>query len=415
MANDVKKEKINLYKRIRAYVHAPNSMGNDAYPLYKRVDMTSEDEDGGDNISWINIAEKDSEWVSKIENNYGSPRNIRRLFIGANNFIVHFWEPIISNGKQGSERIIKKSSTKKLSVSEMLESGENEKYIIGPSKIGLDTLKDWSLKNLEEVYFDWTAVYTKQLKLNVNGQIQVIDMTNFIKQLYTKVNFNMKSNEVKQIFLDHCCRTNNIDKDYPRLKVVAFISNLDIMINNVSTAYNGVGKEGIGDLQLNWLDEAKKSYTDFFTKVSVVGFYGVNANRLYEKFSTSPNIYVFDSLLQDRFRRLAAEIDKFKRESVSKESNSSEEVIDDNKSNEKTTELEDAVNSYIAIMSSINGGNGRIGETLEGDDLTNYQYILERMIIEFGKEVVGVEIAKFSKTNGKKYKDASLELLGLNK
>lgn len=405
MADEKKLEVLNLYKRTRAYVHAPNSMGNDAYPLYKRVDMTSDDVDGGDTTQWLAKAQKDEEWSNKINTNYGSPRNIRRLFIGANNYVVHFWEPIVSKGKQGSERIVKRSSSKKLEYTpEFITSGKNEKYSLGSSKAGLSTLKDWSLKNLEEVYFDWTAIYSKQ----VPGDA--------INKMYSLKGVDMANKFVKELFTTFCCRTNNIDKDYPRLKVVAFISNLDKVMENVSTAYTGVGKEGLNDFRLNWLDETKKTHMNILEQCCVAGFYGVNARRLYDKFSSSPNIYEFDKILQEKFRRIAAEIDRLRRESAeaNKADNTEENQDEDGKKRTEKSDFEKNLTFYLDAVAKANGDSFD-GTSLKGESLKAYGYILDILVNEFGAKEMIDEFAKFSSDGQKLFIGASREKLGIKK
>lgn len=399
MAEGKKLEVLNLYKRTRAYVHAPNSMGNDAYPLYKRVDMASEDLDGGDTAQWLEKAQRDTEWSNKINTNYGSPRNIRRLFIGANTYVVHFWEPIFVNGKQDSKRIIKKTSTKKLDYSEdLVTNGKNEKYSLGTSRAGLTTLKDWSLKNLEEVYFDWTSIYSKQVGSEA------------INKMYSLKGIDLASDYIRELFTGLCCRTNNIDKDFPRLKVVAFISNLDKVMENVSTAYNGVGKEALESLKLNWLDETLKTDRELLEQCCVMGFYGNNARKLYEKFSTSPNIYVFDSGLQDKFRRLASDIDRLKREDTKKTTNDTEESEEKQKT--EKTDFEKDLGFYLDAVAKANGGTFD-GKTLDGLNLGTYNYILDILVNEFGADDVLKEFAKFSSDGQKLFIDASKEKLGI--
>lgn len=402
MADEKKPEVLNLYKRTRAYVHVPNSMGNDAYPLYKRVDMTSDDVDGGDTAQWLDKAQKDTEWIGKINTNYGSPRNIRRLFIGANTYIVHFWEPVFSNGKQGSERILKKSSSKKLIYSpEFINEGKNEKYSLGNSKAGLSALKDWSLKNLEEVYFDWTSIYSKQV-----GPVA-------INKLYSLKGTDLANGYIKEVFLNFCCRTNNIDKDYPRLKVVAFISNLDDILEKVSTAFSGVGREGLNDFRLNWIDELQKNQGDILSQHCVAGFYGVNARRLYDKFSTSPNIYEFDKLLQEKFRRIASEIDKLRRESAqaNKGDETQEEDTGDKTKKEKS-DFEKNLGYYLDAIAKVNGQSFD-GTRLEGESLGAYSYILDILVNEYGADEMLKEFSKFSSEGQKLFIGASKKKLGI--
>ena len=400
MADEKKLEVLNLYKRTRAYVHAPNSMGNDAYPLYKRVDMTSDDVDGGDTAQWLDKAQKDEEWANKINTNYGSPRNIRRLFIGANIYIVHFWEPVFSGGKQGSERILKKSSSKKLIYTpEFMTSGKNEKYSLGNSKAGLTTLKDWSLKNLEEVYFDWTSIYSRQISPEV------------INKLYSLKGIDLANGYIKEAFLHFCCRTNNIEKDYPRLKVVAFISNLDSVLENVSTAVNGVGREGLDDLRLNWLDEVQKKQKEALSQCCVAGFYGANARKLYDKFSSSPNIYEFDKILQEKFRRIASEIDRLRRESAQANKAENNEEADDSKKGEKS-DFEKNLGYYLDAMSKANGQSFD-GTSLDGESLKAYSYILDVLVKEYGQDEMLKEFSKFSSEGQKLFIGASREKLGI--
>ena len=113
---------INLYNRIRAFIHVPNSLGEHDYPLYKRAVKKM---DGSDNYvdtdehDWESAAARDKEWSSQIGATYSSPRNVRRLFIGVNTVVVHFWSPIVKNGVQGSSLVLKQRYRDRIEASEL--------------------------------------------------------------------------------------------------------------------------------------------------------------------------------------------------------------------------------------------------------------------------------------------------------
>lgn len=298
---------INLYNRIRAFIHVPNSLGEHDYPLYKRAVKKM---DGSDNYvdtdehDWENAAARDKEWSSQIGATYSSPRNVRRLFIGVNTVVVHFWSPIVKNGVQGSSLVLKQRYRDRIEASELgaiVLHGESDKHKVTGSRSGLESLKQWSLRNLEELYFDWTAVYRAGSAKNEFFNIAIANVYRS-KKIGNYAPF-------KEAVAKLISRNGNLDKDYPRLKRVMLIANLDKYIED-GVAYTGSGVDSVEKLADDWgYDSAFEGY---------IGADGVNRHGLCETFGLSPNIYEFDQLyLLDKVRDIMRSISKAKQEARS--------------------------------------------------------------------------------------------------
>lgn len=195
-----------------------------------------------------------SNYVSDIErrnNIYTSPRNIRKIFIKETGIDVVYYRPIAGNSKRLSETI--NYSTKNRSLVQIAYEDFIREYKVQNSVkrvniagTGFTALaKDFSLSNLEELYFDWTLLLGNQNILNkfmqINSKLEDYSIQGLSvkeKEFYTEPN-STKVQKVSVLQASQAKDTNasnflmeyisNIVEDistcFPRLKYIGFIGN----------------------------------------------------------------------------------------------------------------------------------------------------------------------------------------------
>lgn len=192
-----------------------------------------------------------SNYVSSIERKngaYTSPRNIRKIFIKESGIDVVYYRPIAGRGKGLSETINFNSDTKRLiqaAYEDYINRGEDRRVsIVGTGFTAL--AKNFSLSNLEELYFDWTLLLGSQVMfynfMRINNDlkdyaIQGLSVKEY--EFYTEVNttktqkFSIlqasKADDTKipRFLLSYIEDSigSSILENFPRLKYIGFIGN----------------------------------------------------------------------------------------------------------------------------------------------------------------------------------------------
>ncbi len=383
---------INLRDRIKSACHYPNALGQMCYPLYKRATSTvSGGEADEAEYGTLARANSDPEWAAKVVNNYGSPRNIKRIFIGVNRAIVHFWVPIVKNGNKSDGLIAKINfNTNKIEDSELfpiLEKGESDKHKVSNSRIGIGTIKEWALSNVEEIYFDWTALASKNMNVVYGPGEKAVGgngMTakGIVSMVYGK-HLQMEDNAQFKTFVSNIIVKNrSLEVEYPRLKRVMMIENLDSLLD--STAYTGKGEDTVDKMAADWLDalDLKSSGLGY------IGFKGSNYHKLSGKFRCTSNTYELDRLyLIDKFRDLSRDINRFEESNKASRLDKNAEV-----SNEGTTknELDIYLNKLydkVLSLSDKQSANRYIADTVGVLANLNKEYVLSS-VAGFGNDTL---------------------------
>ena len=302
------KNSINLFNRTRAACHYPNAKGKAYYPLYKRATSNT---NGGesDEGEWGLLARavSDPDWAKQIQSNFGSPRNIKRLFIGVNRAIIHLWVPVIKDGKQKSNLVEKISFGDVIDNAEvkpLISRGESDKHKISNSRLGISTIKEWALSNVEEIYFDWTALASKDnntTPFGTNGN--KLTALGIMNRVYS--HSQMEDDAAFKDFISGLIAKKSLEIDYPRLKRVMMIENLDSLLDK--TAYTGKGEDTVDKMAADWLDV----YDIKASRLGYIGFKGSNYHKVGTKFRSTINTYELDRLyLIDKFRDISRKINR---------------------------------------------------------------------------------------------------------
>lgn len=149
-------ERLNLDTLVSSALHSH---------LYLKVDGTE-----ASNAKYVNN-------IERRNGVYTSPRNIRKIFIKETGIDIVYYRPIAGKGGNLSETINYSEENKKLlqaAYEDFLNQfrGNIRTREINVSGTGLAALvKDFSLSNLEELYFDWTLLLGNRSLFNYFMQI----------------------------------------------------------------------------------------------------------------------------------------------------------------------------------------------------------------------------------------------------
>lgn len=259
----------DISKEIRRRMLMPYAgEGNNKYPLFKKSDTYNKADSLGEPDNFT-----DPIWESRVQANYTSPRNVRKLIITRDYIVTKYWCPIVEKGSTKNKTLIKNT--------ELLPSSpevRKSKTIVYRGKPGLTGINRWALSNIEEIYFDASALCGDGLELLGN---------------------NVNPDVIKSAFNDVVGYTfyGDFKTRYKRIKRIAFISDIS----------NDVVKALLKDNTDGLLDKIKNA------GVLVLEHSGdiINTNPYNINFTTSPNIYQFDKdYLVDYFRDLSRELDR---------------------------------------------------------------------------------------------------------
>lgn len=280
---------VNLDKLVAKRVHAPRV---DDIPIYARVSSTTEDVGGT----------KTKKWENTVKTAYTSPDNVKRVFITYKGVYVHLHQPIKGVSNKGLR--LEKEYGADVNVIQIAKCFQNPQPEIGNTYLvkgtGLNALVfPWVCSNVEEVYFDFTLTLSDDFA----GKF---DRT----QLRTPT-----PNEIEWMFRLGCSDGGiEVQKRFPRLRVVGYASNLEDIYKATS------GKSGVDSIE-----DLKKPWcvNDYFKSELGKGKAAIwkipGTPDLITSYSLKSNIYCYDAeILQGYFEDLVKKIDKYKAEQVAK-------------------------------------------------------------------------------------------------
>lgn len=242
--------------------------GNNKYPLFKKSDTYNKADGIGEPDTFT-----DPIWENRVQANYTSPRNVRKLIIAKDYIVTKYWCPIVEKGSTKSKTLIKNT--------ELLPSSpevRKSRTIVYKGKPGLTGINRWALSNIEEIYFDASALCGEGYEL---------------------LGSNVDSNLIKSAFNDVVGYTfyGDFKTRYKRIKKIAFISDIS----------NELIKALLKDETDGLLDKLKGAGAFVIEHNGDI----IDTNPYNTNFTVSPNIYQFDKeYLVDYFRNLTRELDR---------------------------------------------------------------------------------------------------------
>lgn len=257
--------KYNLDAIISKAIHRPAITARpELPPLYARI--------GNESETTIDAAGlKDPTWLAKAQTTYNSPTNVRRLFIGENKVYIQYYQPYISNGKSSGKYWIEFAYTGEDTINNMIDYVRtlpqrkheavvnNCKQPNNPTitKTGLGGLSNhWKMSNIEEIYM------TPALALSLDNRTL---LGKYADHLITILSQNITNKVYKtdcalQMFV-HANGSNikNIRARFPRLRTVAFLTNIDMLMQQpgVRNLRDGLPVT-VADLKVTWYKHIDK-------------------------------------------------------------------------------------------------------------------------------------------------------------
>ena len=298
---------INLDKLISSMIHFPKI---DGVPLYTRVDNQIDE--------YIrNRLNKSPKWVEYSKRIYGSPDNIRRVFITYKGVYVHLYRPVVGGKGKSLVRKTLFSPSFDMVYNDIMTStmaGERPKYQV--RQYGLKALyRPWVCSNIEEVYFDWTLFLSDDVRNLGFGDLLM---------LYKS---GERSLEPIKVLFEIACLADGckLSDRYPRLRCFGYISHLEDIYRVVPLK---PGIDSIDDLMKPWynnsiLINAVKSGS---CNAAIYDVPGVPA--LNPKYSVKDGIYAFDrEVLRSYFITLETRIKDYIRNRKLSEADKKKEAL----------------------------------------------------------------------------------------
>lgn len=373
----MKKIRKNYNQLIKKAMHKPITKES-GYVLYAKVDGYKGTEERDSQ------AEKDAEYIKASVNNYNSPTNIRRLFITGSGVTVQYYSSIVKHGKQDSSKwavsklgensnmfeVAKKMALYDQALNQYnLEKAVNskavepDKLIVEGDVIGSVT-GTWVCNNIEEVYFDWTAFLSDDVKPYFQDMCTYENYMSFINKStqYTEINDKQRLMEFFSAF--NSGGVKDLRKRFPRLRTIAMISNLaDILdhkavikrstdfidknINTLKQTSNKLYENGmynkyvkVSESMFTWF-QMNKALIQASNSIVLMCDLSSDLKKVNTNFILKDNIYKFDKeKLKGVIKSYEEQADAFKR--IAKYGYSDEDASkeDDNDTVEITNALE---------------------------------------------------------------------------
>ena len=310
----------NISRIVKKYMASPSLNGEAAY---RKVDGYKEE----------NIAVVVNEKQKKFEvNNFNSPENIRRVFITLKGVTIQYYTPYIKGGNKGTStwkenkydfnddlmeasRQLLNYEANMVKYQNSINIGVKAEPPVLPRFTGkfMSAFDNPVAGNIEEIYFDCTYLLSEDT-IEVVSKLLGIAAQNVQKLQQSiltsciKSDIYQTSDLPKQLFMSAGVGDSrqNIRRAFPRLKVIALVSNLDGVLSRVSEAQ--VGR----DLQFNstytkndmWITHPLVSKTikeDKIGKTTLISDLRADLDEQPLDYRTQVGVYEFDRLYLDSF------------------------------------------------------------------------------------------------------------------
>lgn len=350
-AKSIKSENVNLNKMLRKSMHLPRTTSG--YTLYTNVTNYTASEDSEDFIN--KKALSDPDYLRLCNKTYNSPKNIRRLFITGSKVYIQYFTSMFKAGKQDQgtwmERSLTTDSGKNLfdmakdivdlamkKNAYLTELAVNPdavipiNYTFNSSENTKNTLfkalsNGWVTSNIEEVYWDWTAVMSPEAFTRLGGNFNTpADVARAFMSGNTQNKF-IKCEELANLVVElNSAKIKDVHNRFPRLRMVAMISNLEAVMNNAAMKKGSIRDEiNYSENKMTWM----KLNEELISSIGGSVLYHP-LNGSLEEYKTNEQQYLFDSTLKAWFETYIEKLKKARRkEQYGSEGNTSDEVDTD--------------------------------------------------------------------------------------
>lgn len=335
MNKAVKVEKVVL-NQLYSDIHKPKS--TDGFPLYTKLANSIESE--GDMVR----AEKSEQYMKQCQTNYNSPTNIQTLYITKNCIKAQLYKGYVKNNVPGQQthtsesfkdissliranvEAIQKQQQNIMSEAIGMKGADITTYNITGNVLGI-IANPYTMNNLEELYMDWSIFTSDEIMRWFPEFCQPEVLWQFANGAVPQsgVTQTDKFGEMIQFYASG--GTKDIRKRFPRLRMIAMISNLDsTMIERLQTNKTGIlyGFGGISFDNDGKLTEAStKKLNDVrmtdFERLQQMGILGNGNLVIYQDLSSdldkiNLNFIIKSSMYKFDNDVLAPAVEKLKRD-----------------------------------------------------------------------------------------------------
>ena len=350
------KKSIAVNSQISKIMHRPTTTSG--YVLYTKQKSYNGELEGG---AISSKAATDPEYVRKSENNYNSPTNIRRLFITGKGVAVQYYTGPQLAGKRGPLWNHKTVEVDLFDVANkiMNYSSEHSKYLmqktidakaVAPDQYstsgnGIGVVSNpYVCSNIEEVYFDWTLLMSADAAPYFQGMLNTNTYAAFLNKA-TSFSESKNENIIRFFEAFNSGGTKDIRKRFPRLRIVAMISNLDDIINHPSMKKSGLNMIDEVQSTESWY-KANKELIQASNSIVWIGDLSQGLNNPNTEFVVKSQQYKFDYEILDAFvKSYISKIDNIKRQQ--KYGNTAEAKV------EEALEMSDVETKLVEIEKSL--------------------------------------------------------------
>jgi len=326
----IKYENINFNSILREGLHYPKTRNGTT--LYTH--MASFDNNALDGDYYDKKAESDPIYIEQSKQTYNSPTNIRSIFItGTKIYVRYYTGPVIKN--KSNETYVARSIEKYNNNKNLFEIAKDimyneqkiaafkaEKEVNPKAELKLYSANNtggtnnllkalscgWVASNIEEFYFDWTALLPNEVFSVIFPSI--CRTSELISMFVNNQNGNklIESKKLKELIIRfNNGGVKNFNLRFPRLRQVAMISNLDNLLTDATKIMLGA-PSSYGD------NYTENKQTWFSRNQEVIRHYGgivlyCTFEGLLEDYKTKENVYLFDNeRLKGYFERNKAKL-----------------------------------------------------------------------------------------------------------
>lgn len=307
--------RINVNQAVYRELHRPKveDLGK-TFPIYTKVDSYKRNRED-------TLAESSKKYIARSKTHYNSANNIRKLFVTHSRIYIEYYKspgvgatkfPLSVQAKLDSDILsaLQHIATYRSDLmAYQMERNINPKvqgpdnYILEGNLLGVVN-QLYTCSNIEEIYFDWTFLFTQDMQ----NAIAPSSLQMFVgeKALNGFLNGSFKGGVVKHSIWKSWFETTAFNESektklyksesyfrdkYPRLKLVAMVSNLDDILDSSIKAQSLVTELRNGGEQ-PWLMKNAELITSSGSTVVVSLFSALPT--LNTKFTTQEDVYLFD-------------------------------------------------------------------------------------------------------------------------
>lgn len=344
------KIKKNLNQIIKKAMHRPIS--SDGFVLYPHIPGYNGSELGETQ------AEQSEIFKNTSVNNYNSPTNIRKVFITGSKVIVQYYSALVSKGAQTTPKwhVTEFPSDDNLFkvANEIFTYGrryneymgeksinanakEPDNYTVEGNGIGV-IANPWVCNNIEEIYFDWTMLISSDVAPYFSNICTPEMYTSFITKS-TQAQETASSQIIDFFSAFNSGGIKDLRKRYPRLRLIAMISNLEDVLGHPSMVKVDQSFSDLEAAKQTWY-EVNRELIGASGSLVLLGDLRNGLPKLNKEFIIKDNTYKFDyEKLKGEIERYTRKIDDYTRQQMYGTS-SEEETTEQDTAVGEMTELE---------------------------------------------------------------------------